>query len=157
MKILSFIFLMSLFAVQDNHPVFHKHQHIIQEAKEVSLYEVSEQPVAPKQHKKDAQYIGDYEVLKTLKVSSDDVQNLKSVVLDEKNYIKDKKTCPMLSKYAIKFTKDKHYIALIVSPNTCEKVSVFSSEKSVNKQFHDLASPNSIHQTLEKITGSSDR
>ncbi|KOY87936.1 hypothetical protein AD998_18935 [bacterium 336/3] len=157
MKILSFLFLMSFFALKDSHPIFQKHQNIIQEAKDVFLYEVSEQPIASKQHKKDVEYIGDYEVLKALKITSDDAQNLKSVVLDEKNYIKDKKTCPMLGKYAIKFAKDKHYIALIVSSNTCEKVSVFSSEKSVNKQFHDLAAPNSIHQTLEKITGSSDK
>jgi hypothetical protein len=149
--------MMSFFVMQDNHPIFHKHQNIIQEAKDVFLYEVLEQPVAPKQHKKDVDYIGDYEVVKTIKITSDDIQNLKSVALDEKNYIKDKKTCPMLGKYAIKFAKDKHYIALVISPNTCEKVSVFSSEKSVNKQFHDLSSPNSIHQTLEKITGSSDK
>jgi len=157
MKILSFLFLMSLFALGDPHPIFHKHQDIIQEATEVFLYEISEEAILPKKQDKALEYVEDHQVLKKIKISADDIQNLKSVVLDEKNYIKDKKTCPMTSKYALKFAKKKHHITLIVSSSVCEKVSVFSSEKSVNHQFHDLKAQNSLHQTIEKITGSSDK
>ncbi|PKQ68881.1 hypothetical protein [Raineya orbicola] len=152
MKVFWFIFLMSLGMLPDKekHPIFHKHKDIIEEATEVALYEVKATPIASKDQEKDKVYLGDYEMLKKVEISAENAENLKKAVLDTNNYISEKKTCPMQAKYALKFSKKRHYITLIISENTCEKMIIFSSEKDINKHYHDFKTPNSLYPLIEK-------
>lgn len=136
---------------QDKHPIFHKHQHIINDAKEISLYKIQPQPTAPKEYNKDKVYAGDYEIIQTIDLKEEQKKDLQKMVLDTKNYIDDKKSCPMQAEYAIKFQKKKHYIILIVSEGSCKKSVIFSSEKDINKHYHDFSEENTIHEFLSKL------
>jgi hypothetical protein len=157
MKVFSFLFLWIFLASQDKHPIFHKHQDIIQEATEISLWEIAEQPIPEKEQEKNKTYIEDYLTLKKVSIPQEDIETLKKTVLNAENYTADKKHCPMVAKYAIRFSKKRHHITLILSSNTCEKTIIFSSEKSIHKHYHDLKASNGIHQLIERITGTSDK
>lgn len=150
-QLLNILWLLSMFVIQDKHPIFHKHQNIINEATEIVLYKINTQPTASSQHNKDKQYVGDYEVMAIIDLKEEQKNELKKMVLDTKNYIGEKKSCPMQAQYAIKFQKKKHYIVLIVSEGACKKSLIVSSQKDINKHYHDLAEENSIHAFLEKI------
>ena len=136
---------------QDKHPIFHKHQNIINDATEITLYKVHSQPTAPAEQDKNKQYVGDYEVISKVDIQEQQQKELQKMVLDTKNYVDDKKSCPMQAEYAIKFLKKKHYIVLVVSEGTCKKSVIASSEKDINKHYHDLEENNAIHVFLEKL------
>lgn len=146
--IFSFLYLlMMMFDLNDKHPVFLKYQDIIQEATSIELYQVANQPVAANNQDKSKSYFEDYEILKKMEVK--DQENIKKIVLEKSNYIQDKKTCPMLATYAIKFNKKKNYISLVISDESCKKVVLFSSEKTLDKKYHDLAENNTLHSILK--------
>ncbi|GAB4123798.1 MAG: hypothetical protein OHK0045_03790 [Raineya sp.] len=136
---------------QDKHPIFRKHQNIISDATEISLYKINSAPTAPAKQDKNKEYMGDYEVKNKISLEEQQQKDLQKMVLDTNNYISDNKYCPMQAEYAIKFQKKKHYIILIVSENSCKKTLLVSSEKDINKHYHDLDESNAIHSFLAKL------
>lgn len=136
---------------QEKHPIFHKHQNIINDASEVQLLKVHSQATTPAEQDKNKQYAGDYEIIAKIDLKEEQQNELKKIVLDTKNYIDDKKSCPMQAEYAIKFQKKRHYIILIVSEGSCKKTVIASSEKDINKHYHDLSEENAIHLFLAKL------
>jgi hypothetical protein len=145
------IFAFFMLSEQEKHPIFHKHQNIISDASEVLLFKIHSQAIAPAQQDKHKQYAGDYEVVAKIDLKQEQQNDLKKIVLDTKNYVEDKKSCPMQAEYAIKFRKKKHYIILIVSETSCKKSVIISSEKDINRHYHDLAETNDIHTFLSKL------
>ncbi len=150
-KLFNILLVLSMLSMHDKHPIFHKHQNIISEANEIILYKVHSQPVAPSEHHKNNQYVGDYEFIAKIDLKEEQQKELKKIVLDTKNYVDDKKSCPMQAEYALKFLKKKHYIVLIISEGACKKSVIASSEKDINKHYHDLAEENDIHSFLSKM------
>lgn len=145
------LFAFFMLPEQEKHPIFHKHQSIINDASEIALFKVQPQPTAPAEQDKKKQYAGDYEVVAKIDLKEEQQNDIKRIVLDTKNYIEDSKYCPMQAEYAIKFRKKRHYIVLIVSEGTCKKSVIASSKKDINKHYHDLAEENAIHSFLEKL------
>jgi len=142
------LFALFMLSEQEKHPIFHKHQNIINGAHEISVFKIYSQPIAPAEQDKNKQYAGDFEVISKIDLKQEQQNELKKLVLDTKNYVEDKKSCPMQAGYAIKFQKKKHYIILIVSEGSCKKSLIISSEKDINKHYHDLAEDNAIHSFL---------
>ena len=151
--LLFFNILFALFMLpeQEKHPIFHKHQNIINDANEVLLFKIHSRATAPAERDKSKQYAGDYEVIAKIDLKEEQQSEIKRIVLDTKNYIDDKKSCPMQAEYAIKFQKKRHYIVLIVSEGACKKSVIASSKRDINKHYHDLAEENAIHSFLEKL------
>ncbi|MDX1904713.1 MAG: hypothetical protein SFU27_11190 [Thermonemataceae bacterium] len=144
------ILLFSMF-FQEKHPIFHKYKDVIEEAETISIFEVAQNPTAQKEQDKAKQYIADYQVLKNIELKENLVDKFKKSILDKDNYIIEKKTCPFVAKYAISFKKKREHITLIISANTCEKVAIFSSHKSINETYHDLKAGNAIQAVLMEL------
>lgn len=151
LQLFNILFVLCMLSMHDKHPIFHKHQNIINDATEIALYKIYSQPVAPSEQAKTKQYVGDYEVIAKIDLKEEQQNELKKIVLDTKNYVDDKKSCPMQAEYAIKFLKKKHYIVLVISEAACKKSVIASSEKDIHKHYHDLTEENNIHSFLSKI------
>jgi hypothetical protein len=138
--------------LKDSHPIFQKNKDIIEQANSIELFEIKERPILRKEQKKENTYINDYEVIKKITIESSNLDNLKKIVLDTANYeMKDKKTCPFLPKYALKFTKKKSYITLILANGECNKTYIYSSAKHVSHQNFDLKYGNQIESLLNEL------
>jgi hypothetical protein len=159
MKILSLLLIsflaMSSKTPQKGHLIFLQYADFIKEAKQATLFEVADHPTKPEEKAASKQYCLDYEILKTIELKETSIDSLKAAILEEKNYITEaQKNCPIVSKYALTFTKKKNqFFTLIFSASPCEKVIVNCSKKDFKKSYVDLKEKSEILVLIEKIVG----
>jgi hypothetical protein len=153
LSLLLIILFMNSKQAQKEHLVFLRYAHFIKDAKQTTLFLIEDTPTHPKEKVASKKYCLDYEILKTVALTEAVADSLKEIVLEEKNYITEAhKSCPMVAKYAITFTKKNNQsFTLIFSTAPCEKVIINCSKKDFKKSYVDLKEKNEILAFVEKL------
>jgi hypothetical protein len=129
------------------HPIFGKNADIITAPDLVECFQISESPVLSNEQVAGKLYHSDYEVLRKIELS--DTAEIQEALLDAANYSDSKRMCPFQGKFLLRFVKKKKFIHVVISADNCKKCIVFSSEKAINKTYHDFKEESKIFNFLQ--------
>ncbi len=149
MSIIILFSFLSFLPLEKSHPVFLKYYNIIKDAKQTELYLVSDTPVAAEEQTAGKTYLSDYEVIKKIELSEQEVNQFKNELSTNQFYSEDKKMCPFQAKYLLRFVKKKKFIHVVFSTENCKKAIIFSSAKKIKGKRVELTEENYFHKTLK--------
>ncbi|NJL13438.1 MAG: hypothetical protein HC913_10820 [Microscillaceae bacterium] len=132
-------------APTSQHPIFHKHQALIEKASQIEVARLGASPIRPEEQDKSKAYWGDYEVLEVKFLSPEEALAYQKAALDTSQYLNEQKKCPFQAQYGLRFSKKEQHITLVLAASGCEKVILLSSHKDIDQKHYDLKAESALY------------
>ena len=146
MKKKYYMFTILLIAMACSEPVKWKDQ--ITNSEMIALYGISRNPTDPADQNPDKVYCQDYEILKSVSLTPEQVVLLKASLINQDNYSKeDLKRCPFMPEYALSIDSS---LAIIIGMKPCARIW-FKNEINGKEKLMDLVRENEIEKILNQI------
>jgi hypothetical protein len=124
---------------------------LLKTSDKVELFVVEAFPTAAAEQNLSATYVADYKVLEFIATDPAEATALTLAAVEVKNFdIVNVKSCPFMAKYALRFSKGKDQVTLVLSPSPCGKTRILYASGAKEKAL-DLTPENRLEAAIQKI------
>lgn len=124
---------------------------LLKTSDKVELFAVEAFPTAAQEQTLDATYIADYKVLEFVPTNPAEATVLTLAAVDVKNFdLINVKNCPFMAKYALRFSKGKDRVTMVISPAPCGKARMLFASGAKERSL-ELTPENGLEAAIQKI------
>ena len=124
---------------------------LLKTSDKVELFVVEAFPTAAQEQTLDATYVADYKVSEFIPTDPAEATALTFAAVDVKNFdLINVKNCPFMAKYALRFSKGKDRVTMVISPAACGKARMIFASGAKEKNL-ELTPENSLEAAIQKI------
>jgi len=124
---------------------------LLKTSDKVELFAVDAFPTAAQEQTLDATYVADYKVLEFIPTDPVEATALTLAAVEVKNFdLINVKNCPFMAKYALRFSKGKDRITMVISSAPCGKARMIFASGAKERSL-ELTPENSLEAAIQKI------
>jgi hypothetical protein len=124
---------------------------LLKTSDKVELFAVDAFPTAAQEQTLNATYIADYKVLEFIPTNPVEATALTLAAVEVKNFdLINVKNCPFMAKYALRFSKGKDRITMVISSAPCGKARMIFASGAKERSL-ELTPENSLEAAIQKI------
>lgn len=124
---------------------------LLKTSDKVELFVVDSFPTAAQEQDLKSTYVADYKVIEFIPTGPGQATALTFAAVEVKNFdLVNVKNCPFMAKYALRFSKGKDRVTMVISPAPCGKARmVFSS--GAKERNMELKPENDLEAEIQKV------
>lgn len=124
---------------------------LLKTSDKVELFVVESFPTAAQEQNTTSTYVADYKVIEFIPTGPGQATALTLESVDVKNFdLINVKNCPFMAKYALRFSKGKDRVTMVISPAPCGKARVLFSS-GVKEKNLELTPENGLEVEIQKV------
>lgn len=124
---------------------------LLKTSDKVELFVVEPFPTAAQEQNLSSTYVADYKVVEFIPTGPGQATALTLESVDVKNFdLVNVKNCPFMAKYALRFSKGKDKVTMVISPTPCGKIRVVFSS-GVKEKNLELTPENGLEAEIQKV------
>ncbi|WP_373552193.1 hypothetical protein [Haliscomenobacter sp.] len=124
---------------------------LLKTSDKVELFAVEAFPTAAQEQTLDATYVADYKVSEFIPTDPVEATALTLASIEVKNFdLINVKNCPFMAKYALRFSKGKDRITMVISSSPCGKARMLFASGAKERSL-ELTPENSLEAAIQKI------
>ena len=124
---------------------------LLKTSDKVELFAVDAFPTAAQEQTLDATYVADYKVLEFIPTDPVEATALTLAAVEVKNFdLINVKNCPFMAKYALRFSKGKDRVTMVISSAPCGKARMIFASGAKERSM-ELTPGNSLEAAIQKI------
>lgn len=124
---------------------------LLKTSDKVELFAVDAFPTAAQEQTLDATYVADYKVLEFIPTDPVEATALTLAAVEVKNFdLINVKNCPFMAKYALRFSKGKDRVTMVISSAPCGKARMIFASGAKERSL-ELTPENSLEAAIQKI------
>lgn len=124
---------------------------LLKTSDKVELFAVEAFPTVAQEQTMNATYVADYKVIELIPTGPAEAASLTFAAVDAKNFdLVNVKNCPFMAKYALRFSKGKDRVTMVISPAPCGKARMLFASGAKERNL-ELTPENSLEAAIQKI------